>query len=604
MKSLHFLSILAIVAGLLTAPAAAQIVKTFELPVTSPWFHTEIMVTVGETVTISASGSAYIGTINHTSLDYQSPAGSPGVTPQSVGSVSPYLVPGLPLWSLVGKIGTSGTPFEVGTKLKLTAATSGELYLSMNDNYFPDNSGTWKVTISLSSTSRMIAIASVAFSNGVGRDMQIDIRGTGFGSAPVSMPFSGTLWQLSFNDNTMHGNGTKTSFESGHVGDAVWLNYTWWSDDEIIINGFSGAYGYGNWYISPGDTITIRVSQVNSNDYSSEKATWRGSVPSLSLSQAGGKSTLQVLSPPIVSTAAAYQTLILSVTPGPKWPTRSTQPAYYNRAKSTYSNMISGNPVPVRKEPFTITIQVRNIGTSDLNYPSLAGTSLSEDALGQPCVFQSVLKSPDGEGIRAGATATLKYQVVVSWNTFKPPSNLLEPTSSERFSAQTGESILNAEDDFVRLFSSGSIPQVSGVLTVLNSLSAMTRLIGMKAAPVVTVSFHLESGDYAFDDPYSITKTVQVWWEPYKTDVLTAYLVDVFENIIPNHDAIPGLTDIINNLTASPGVAAILDHYSVTRNLLWYERALECTLPYNTSPTPPAYEKFLPSFQEKCPGSP
>jgi hypothetical protein len=45
----------------------------------------------------------------------------------------------------VGKIGANGTPFEVGSSFVLTvpSAASGELYLGVNDNNYPDNSGSW-----------------------------------------------------------------------------------------------------------------------------------------------------------------------------------------------------------------------------------------------------------------------------------------------------------------------------------------------------------------------------------------------------------------------------------------------------------------------------
>jgi hypothetical protein len=49
-------------------------------------------------------------------------------------------------------IGSHGTPFEVGTGDAFIAPVTGELYLSINDNYFPDNSGDWNVSVTLTST--------------------------------------------------------------------------------------------------------------------------------------------------------------------------------------------------------------------------------------------------------------------------------------------------------------------------------------------------------------------------------------------------------------------------------------------------------------------
>jgi hypothetical protein len=57
---------------------------------------------------------------------------------------------GLACWSLIGKIGTEGTPFEVGKLLEYTvpASQAGELYLGFNDSYYPDNEGSYNVQVS------------------------------------------------------------------------------------------------------------------------------------------------------------------------------------------------------------------------------------------------------------------------------------------------------------------------------------------------------------------------------------------------------------------------------------------------------------------------
>jgi hypothetical protein len=40
-------------------------------------------------------------------------------------------------------------PFEVGSKITMTAAAAGEFYLGVNDNFFGDNSGAWSATITV-----------------------------------------------------------------------------------------------------------------------------------------------------------------------------------------------------------------------------------------------------------------------------------------------------------------------------------------------------------------------------------------------------------------------------------------------------------------------
>ncbi len=53
---------------------------------------------------------------------------------------------GLPSFSLVGRIGESGTPFFVGSG-PITLTGSGELYLTYNDWLYSDNSGGYSVTV-------------------------------------------------------------------------------------------------------------------------------------------------------------------------------------------------------------------------------------------------------------------------------------------------------------------------------------------------------------------------------------------------------------------------------------------------------------------------
>lgn len=118
-------------------------------------------------------------------------------------------------------------------------------------------------------------IVSVMFS-GTRVNLGVDIKGAGFGVAPVSMPYTGCLRQFSFIDNTTFKNGTRNSFEAGHIGDWVTLRYESWTDNEIVIDGFSGAYGSWGWRVSPNDKITIHISRDNSNDRSDSRTVWNG----------------------------------------------------------------------------------------------------------------------------------------------------------------------------------------------------------------------------------------------------------------------------------------------------------------------------------------
>jgi hypothetical protein len=116
------------------------------MPVSAAWYDTKIQLTAGETVAITASGSVYVGALGKAkaSLIYETPSGAPDyISPTK----KPYLAPELAPWSLIGRIGSNGEAFAVGENATFTTTGSGELYLSINDNFFPDNAGVWNVSV-------------------------------------------------------------------------------------------------------------------------------------------------------------------------------------------------------------------------------------------------------------------------------------------------------------------------------------------------------------------------------------------------------------------------------------------------------------------------
>lgn len=140
-----------------------QSTVTIRIPAIHPWVNTGIRVLSGERINITVTG-----TINDGSRYAQNATSGPG----GLGMVghgghscssnihnpqpNPYLVTTVPCESLVGYIGQSPPPsipisppagFEVGQRASFTAAQTGALYLSVNDNYFPDNSGYFTAVI-------------------------------------------------------------------------------------------------------------------------------------------------------------------------------------------------------------------------------------------------------------------------------------------------------------------------------------------------------------------------------------------------------------------------------------------------------------------------
>jgi hypothetical protein len=60
-----------------------------------------------------------------------------------------FPAPDLSCHSLIGEIGRSGLFFKVGSRSQFRSMMSGRLYLLLNDNWYPDNSGHWMVEISV-----------------------------------------------------------------------------------------------------------------------------------------------------------------------------------------------------------------------------------------------------------------------------------------------------------------------------------------------------------------------------------------------------------------------------------------------------------------------
>ena len=111
------------------------------IPAKTEWNDSGVSVALGKKVIISASGTVVL-------CDGCAPSGPAGTPSKTTSEFNGgWAAPGLVPWSLVGKIGTSGVPFEIGADLTFIAGSSGELYLSVNDNYFPDNSGSWSATL-------------------------------------------------------------------------------------------------------------------------------------------------------------------------------------------------------------------------------------------------------------------------------------------------------------------------------------------------------------------------------------------------------------------------------------------------------------------------
>jgi hypothetical protein len=135
-----------LLAGIIGArPVLADAGATVSVSGTVPWTDTGLSVSSGDTISITASGTIFIAG----SDPGKTPSGAPGCTAAN-SPTDTWVAPGLTCWSMIGRIGDN-TAFEVGTGTSFTAASSGELFLGVNDDFFGDNAGAWTADITITS---------------------------------------------------------------------------------------------------------------------------------------------------------------------------------------------------------------------------------------------------------------------------------------------------------------------------------------------------------------------------------------------------------------------------------------------------------------------
>jgi hypothetical protein len=122
----------------------------------------------------------------------------------------------------------------------------------------------------------------------------ITISGSGFGSQNA---FNGTSKYLKIHDDT-------ANWDAGYNGNWINLNVSRWTDTQIVINGFTGAYGLSEWKLNAGDKLTISVWNAQTGN---GPVTADVTVAS-SASQSGGLSGAQ---PPLTSNISSPAAALL-----------------------------------------------------------------------------------------------------------------------------------------------------------------------------------------------------------------------------------------------------------------------------------------------------
>jgi Ca2+-binding EF-hand superfamily protein len=104
------------------------------------WVDTGIEVQRGDRISIDASGTV---TLSNNGSDFAEPAGSRlGRRAESAPLRND------PAGALIARINT-GAPLLVGNRRTFAAADSGRLYLAVNDDFFDDNTGEYRATVSV-----------------------------------------------------------------------------------------------------------------------------------------------------------------------------------------------------------------------------------------------------------------------------------------------------------------------------------------------------------------------------------------------------------------------------------------------------------------------
>jgi len=199
---------------------------SFQVPANVPWFDTGIDVSAGQAVSITASGLA----------SYK-PGGPYATTPAGLPSVDRNsLAPGLPVGSLVGKIGPFGAPFEVGNSASFTVPAGGRLYLSYNDRVgaFGDNSGSWSVTVSLGQTSSQPVVNFAYFQGQLAPyGTWVEVPGYGQCWSPTQAITADPNWRPYYD-----------------MGQWVYTDNGWFWQSDYTWGDI--PFHYGNWIIAPG----------------------------------------------------------------------------------------------------------------------------------------------------------------------------------------------------------------------------------------------------------------------------------------------------------------------------------------------------------------
>ena len=196
-----------------TEASAATSSQTVTVPATQPWTDTGISLPAG---TVSFQASGIINVSGGDPAYDETPAGDGPADPTCIAGPNSYsgswTAPGLPCWSLIGRIG-NGTPFFVGDSYQAVIKNPGELYLGVDDEtgQFGDNSGSWTVQASWTSSPSCTYSPTVTFSPNSGSvGTTFTITGKDWapgGTVTATLPYGSPGWFTGYQSPTVDANG-------------------------------------------------------------------------------------------------------------------------------------------------------------------------------------------------------------------------------------------------------------------------------------------------------------------------------------------------------------------------------------------------------------
>jgi len=107
------------------------------------------------------------------------------------------------------------------------------------------------------------------YASRIGQNLRLEVEGTGFGSAPGTLPAVESLTVFGLYDTTQGG------WCAGKGNCPVDLQYTSWKDTAIVIDGFGSGYG-GRYKMLPGDLVSIIVQSTA--EANGPTVTWTGTL--------------------------------------------------------------------------------------------------------------------------------------------------------------------------------------------------------------------------------------------------------------------------------------------------------------------------------------